>query len=74
MGVVRELLKVGVGVDSFGDALSRASRENHMDVVQLLDGKVETYRPIQNAVIQAANLCAVKKHMENSPRFNVFTS
>ncbi len=27
-----------------------------------------------NAVIQAANLCAVKRHMENPPAFNVFTS
>lgn len=28
----------------------------------------------KNAVIQAANLCAVKKHMEMPPEFNVFTS
>jgi len=28
----------------------------------------------KNAVIQAANLCAVKKHMETPPEFNVFTS
>jgi len=27
-----------------------------------------------NAVIQSANLCAVKKHMETPPEFNVFTS
>jgi putative redox protein len=31
----------------------------------------EKYR---NAIIQAANLCAVKKHMEMPPKFNVFTS
>lgn len=28
----------------------------------------------KNAVIQSANLCAVKKHMEMPPEFNVFTS
>jgi ribosomal protein S12 methylthiotransferase accessory factor len=28
----------------------------------------------KNAVIQSANLCAVKKHMEIPPEFNVFTS
>jgi len=28
----------------------------------------------KNAVIQTANLCAVKKHMETPPEFNVFTS
>ena len=28
----------------------------------------------KNAVIQSANLCAVKKHMENPPEFNVYTS
>lgn len=28
----------------------------------------------KNAVIQSANLCAVKKHMETPPEFNVFTS
>jgi ribosomal protein S12 methylthiotransferase accessory factor len=28
------------------------------------------YRP---ALIRAAELCAVKKHMENPPRFEVFT-
>ncbi len=28
----------------------------------------------KNAVIQSANLCAVKKHLENAPEFNVFTS
>ncbi len=31
----------------------------------------EKYR---GAVIQSANLCAVKKHMETPPEFNVFTS
>jgi len=28
----------------------------------------------KNAVIQSANLCAVKKHMEIPPEFNVYTS
>jgi len=28
----------------------------------------------KSAVIQAASLCAVKKHIENPPEFNVFTS
>lgn len=28
----------------------------------------------KNAVIQSASLCAVKKHLENPPEFNVFTS
>ena len=28
----------------------------------------------KNAVIQSASLCAVKRHMETPPEFNVFTS
>jgi ribosomal protein S12 methylthiotransferase accessory factor len=28
----------------------------------------------QSAVVQAANLCAVKKHMENPPEFNVYAT
>jgi putative redox protein len=28
----------------------------------------------KNAVIQSANLCAVKRHLENPPQFDVFTS
>ncbi len=28
----------------------------------------------KNAVVQAAGLCAVKKHLEDPPQFNVFTS
>ncbi|MCU0287923.1 MAG: OsmC family protein [Acidobacteria bacterium] len=28
----------------------------------------------KNAVIQSAGLCAVKKHMENPPQFNITTS
>ena len=28
----------------------------------------------KNALIQAANLCAVKKHIQDPPQFNVFTS
>ncbi|MDQ1350354.1 MAG: putative redox protein [Acidobacteriota bacterium] len=28
----------------------------------------------KNAVIQSADLCAVKKHMENPPEFNITTS
>lgn len=28
----------------------------------------------KKAVIQSANLCAVKKHLENPPQFNVFTT
>jgi ribosomal protein S12 methylthiotransferase accessory factor len=28
----------------------------------------------KNAVIQSANLCSVKKHLEKPPQFNVFTS
>jgi ribosomal protein S12 methylthiotransferase accessory factor len=31
----------------------------------------EKYRA---AVIQAAQLCAVKKHLENPPKFNLFTT
>ena len=39
--------------------------------VKLPDDFPEKYRP---AVVQAASLCAVKKHLENPPVFNVYTS
>jgi len=37
----------------------------------LTDGFPDKYR---KAVIKAANLCAVKKHMENPPKFEIVTS
>ncbi|MCK5058519.1 MAG: OsmC family protein [Candidatus Aminicenantes bacterium] len=39
--------------------------------IKLPESFPEKYK---NAVIQSANLCAVKKHLENPPRFNVFAS
>jgi len=39
--------------------------------IQLPSGFPEKYRP---AVIQAAELCAVKKHMERPPAFEIATS
>jgi putative redox protein len=36
--------------------------------IQVLDGFPEKYRP---AIVRAAELCAVKKHFENPPQFNV---
>jgi ribosomal protein S12 methylthiotransferase accessory factor len=39
--------------------------------IKLPESFPEKYK---NAVIQAASLCAVKKHIEDPPQFNVFTS
>lgn len=39
--------------------------------IKLPDTFPEKYK---HAVIQSANLCAVKKHMENPPTFKVYTS
>jgi putative redox protein len=39
--------------------------------IKLPDGFPEKYRA---AVVQSASLCAVKKHLETPPQFNVFTS
>lgn len=39
--------------------------------IKLPEGFPEKYRA---AVIQSAGLCAVKKHMETPPEFNIFTS
>lgn len=39
--------------------------------IKLPDNFPEKYR---SAVVQSASLCAVKKHLEAPPQFNVFTS
>ncbi len=39
--------------------------------IKLPDSFPEKYK---NAVIQSASLCAVKKHMEDPPEFNVYTT
>ena len=39
--------------------------------IKLPDSFPEKYK---NAVMQTAGLCAVKKHLENPPEFNVYTS
>jgi ribosomal protein S12 methylthiotransferase accessory factor len=52
------------------DPVSRMVKTIHLEI-KLPSSFPEKYR---NAVIQSANLCAVKKHMENPPEFNVFTS
>jgi len=39
--------------------------------IKLPESFPDKYR---NTVVQSANLCAVKKHLENPPEFNVFTS
>jgi len=38
--------------------------------IQVPDGFPEKYK---EALIRSAELCAVKKHFKNPPRFNVFT-
>ncbi len=52
------------------DPNTRMIRKVNMEI-KLSESFPEKYK---NAVIQSANLCAVKKHMEIPPEFNVFTS
>lgn len=52
------------------DTNTRMINKVNMDI-KLPESFPEKYK---NAVIQSANLCAVKKHMEIPPEFNVFTS
>lgn len=67
------------GIDSTGieilqdhefDPVTRMIKKVNMNI-KLPASFPEKYR---NAVIQSANLCAVKKHLESPPEFNVFTS
>ncbi|UCH95293.1 MAG: OsmC family protein [Candidatus Aminicenantes bacterium] len=52
------------------DPTTGAVKTIHLEI-KLPPSFPEKYK---NAVIQSANLCAVKKHMEKPPGFNVFTS
>ena len=52
------------------DPTTRSVKTVHLEI-KLPPSFPEKYK---NAVIQSANLCAVKKHMEIPPEFNVFTS
>ena len=67
------------GIDSEGieifqrmnfDPLTRLISKIDLEI-KLPESFPEKYK---KAVIQSANLCAVKKHLENPPEFNVFTS
>ncbi len=67
------------GIDSEGieiiqrmnfDPLTRLISKIDLEI-KLPESFPEKYK---NAVIQSANLCAVKKHLENPPEFNVFTT
>jgi len=67
------------GIDTEGiEILQRMNTDPATRMIRRIDLEIklpesfpEKYR---NAVIQAANLCAVKKHMEKAPEFNVFTT
>jgi ribosomal protein S12 methylthiotransferase accessory factor len=52
------------------DPITRLIKKINMNI-KLPDSFPEKYK---NAVIQSANLCAVKKHLETPPEFNVYTS
>jgi uncharacterized OsmC-like protein len=52
------------------DAQSHRIGKINIEIV-LPSGFPEKYRA---AVVQAAQLCTVKKHLENPPRFNLFTT
>ncbi len=52
------------------DPTSRMVKMIHLEI-KLPPSFPEKYR---NAVIQSANLCAVKKHLEEPPEFDVFVS
>lgn len=52
------------------DHATRMVKQVNMNI-KLPEGFPEKYK---NAVIQSANLCAVKKHLETPPEFNVYTS
>ena len=67
------------GIDSEGieliqkldiDPVSHGVKKIHLEI-KLPPSFPEKYK---QAVIQSASLCAVKKHMENPPEFDVFTS
>ena len=67
------------GIDTKGIEIFQRMNFNHstrlidkIDIeIKLPESFPDKYR---GAVIQSANLCAVKKHMETPPEFNVFTS
>ncbi len=52
------------------DPVKRMIAKVNMDI-RVPEGFPEKYR---DALIKSANLCAVKKHLESPPEFNVFTS
>ncbi len=61
-----------IELQQYVDWDSKTHRVAQMDIEILLPASFpEKYRA---AVIQAAQLCTVKKHLENPPRFNLFTT